>query len=118
MVKPTGPTDVNVRKLIRQLEKTKRPIFKYIAELLSKPKRRKKHFVVNLWKIEKHSNDGDTIIVPGKVLGSGELTKDVKVVALSFSQTALEKLKDKAIYLENFVEQAKDKKLPNTKILI
>ncbi len=121
MVKPTGPTNYNLRRLIRKLEKTKRPLFRYVAELLAKPTRRRKDFVVNLEKIEKLAKDGETIIVPGKVLGSGKLTKKVRVVAWRFSQSALEKLKKEGIetyYLEEFVDKFANEKLPNTKIFI
>ena len=48
---------------------------------------------VNLSMIDKHTKTGDTIIVPGKVLSSGELTKKIRICSLSISQAAREKLK-------------------------
>ncbi|MCQ2084852.1 MAG: 50S ribosomal protein L18e [archaeon] len=42
----------------------------------------------NLSKIEKHAADGETIIVPGKVLAAGEISKKVNVAAYSFSAKA------------------------------
>ena len=48
---------------------------------------------VNLDKIEKETKAGDTIIIPGKVLSKGNVTKKVRLCALSFSETAIEKLK-------------------------
>ncbi len=62
-----------------------------IAELLSGPTR--KRINVNLDKIEKESKEGDTIVVPGKVLSKGNITKKLKIVALSFSKASEEKLK-------------------------
>ena len=48
--------------------------------------------VVNLDKIDKESKDGDLVIVPGKILGNGEMTKKIRVAALNFSESAKEKL--------------------------
>lgn len=42
----------------------------------------------NLSKIEKYAQDGETIIVPGKVLAAGDITKKVNVAAYSFSSKA------------------------------
>lgn len=48
---------------------------------------------VNLFSIEKQTKAGDTVIIPGKLLASGDLTKKVRICALSASQAALNKLK-------------------------
>lgn len=61
-----------------------------IASILSGPRR--KMVNLNLTEINKNSKEGDTIVVPGKVLAQGEINKKIKVVALGFSQTAREKL--------------------------
>jgi large subunit ribosomal protein L18e len=45
-----------------------------------------------VYKLNQHSKDGETIIVPGKVLGVGELDHKVNVAALSFSTEAEEKI--------------------------
>ena len=45
-------------------------VWKRIAEDLEKPTRKRR--IVNLYKIDKYSNDNEIIIVPGKVLGTGE----------------------------------------------
>jgi len=121
MVKPTGPTNLNLRRLIRKLEKTKRPIFRYVAELLAKPTRRRKAFVVDLEKIDRLAKDGETIIIPGKVLGSGNLNKKVRVVAFRFSESARKKLEKAGVEvynLEEFVDKFANEKLPNTRIFI
>lgn len=62
-----------------------------MAELLSRSSRRR--VAVNLSKISRYAGDGEIVVVPGKVLGSGTLTKKVTIAALSFSLTALEKIK-------------------------
>ena len=61
-----------------------------VAEVLSGPRRKRVN--VNLEKIEEESKEGDTILVPGKVLSQGEINKKIKVVALGFSERAREKL--------------------------
>ena len=76
------------------LEK-KAPFWKRIATELEKPSRNKR--VVNLWKIEKVCKDDETIIVPGKVLGDGNLNKKVTVVALNYSKDAKKKLTDSKV---------------------
>jgi len=62
-----------------------------VARLLSAPAR--KRISKNLEDIDKEAKDGETVIVPGKVLGRGKISKKVKVIALSFSSSAEEKLK-------------------------
>jgi len=51
MPKPTGPTNVKLKNLIIKFERRKLPYYKRIAELLSKPTR--KRVRVNVQKIEK-----------------------------------------------------------------
>ncbi len=61
-----------------------------VGQLISMPRR--KRISVNLDFIDKESKAGETVIVPGKVLSQGELSKKIKLVALNFSKTAEEKL--------------------------
>lgn len=68
-------------------------IWKRIAVDLEKPTRIRR--LVNIYKIEQYSNPNETIVVPGKVLGSGELTKKVSVAAFNFSDSAYQKIKEK-----------------------
>ena len=61
-----------------------------VAAILAGP--RAKRINVNLDKINEEAKEGETVIVIGKVLSQGELDKKIKVVALSFSQKAKEKI--------------------------
>ena len=63
-----------------------------LAHRISGPTRL--HAACNLDEIDAHTKTGDTLLVPGKVLGTGALTKKVRVVALSFSAAALKKIKE------------------------
>ena len=69
----------------------KSPPWKELAQILSRST--KKYSSINLWDIEKQTSAGDTIIIPGKVLSSGEVTKKLRICALSISEKAKEKLK-------------------------
>ena len=90
----TGPTNERLRMLIRFLRKAAKEynakIWRYVAELLEKPRR--KRIVVNIGKINRFVNDGDQVVVPGKVLGDGILTKKVTIAAYAFSKSAYEKI--------------------------
>ncbi len=64
-----------------------------VAGLLSLP--RKLKIEKNLDEIDKESKEADTIIVPGKVLGNGEISKRIRIAAVSFSKESIRKLKEK-----------------------
>jgi len=64
----------------------KKDKWKRVAEILSGPRRNRGH--VNLEKISKEKED---LVIPGKVLSQGEITKK-KIVALNFSKNAREKI--------------------------
>ena len=85
---------------------TKVPFWKAVAKGLNRPTR--KAFKVNLNKIEKYAKPKETVLVPGFVLGSGEVTKAHKVVALRFSASAKEKIEKaggKVILIEDYVSE-------------
>jgi len=66
------------------------PLWKRVATELEKPSKNRRQ--VNLFKIEKYSKDGDVVLVPGKILGTGNLTKKITIVAMSLSESAKEKI--------------------------
>lgn len=110
MVKVTGPTDPNVRFLITKLRKASiehnAEIWRVVSRTLLKPRRKRP--AVNISKINRYTKDGDVVLVPGKVLGSGNLTHKVTVAALSFSETAKEKIKKvkgKALSIEELLKK-------------
>ncbi|MBU1111823.1 MAG: 50S ribosomal protein L18e [archaeon] len=91
MVKRTGPTNLQLKTLIVELAtKQDSKLWKRVAKDLSKPSRQRR--IVNLYKINKFAKDGETILVPGKVLSIGELDKKVNVAAYQFSGSAKEKI--------------------------
>ncbi|MBU0590597.1 50S ribosomal protein L18e [Candidatus Micrarchaeota archaeon] len=72
--------------LIEKLMKSKKPVWKRVAKELARPRRSKVE--VNLSKIEQFAPEDSTIIVPGKVLGAGMLSKKLTIAAFSFSSSA------------------------------
>lgn len=91
----TGPTNYVLRKTIRMLRsyanKYNANVWRYISELLEKPARRR--IVVNVSKINRYTQNGDVVVVPGKVLGAGNINHRVTVAAVAFSQQAISKIK-------------------------
>jgi len=74
-----------------------------IASILSNP--RKKRTNVNLEKIDKETKEGETVVIPGKVLSQGELNKKIKIAALSFSKRAKEKLQKSKGKILSIIEE-------------
>ncbi len=72
--------------LIKKLSRNKQPIWQKVATELAKPRRQKVE--VNLSKLEQYAQSGTTVLVPGKILGAGNLTKRLKIAAYSFSESA------------------------------
>jgi large subunit ribosomal protein L18e len=61
-----------------------------VSEKLEGP--RQNRSLVNVGEIARFTKDGSTVIVAGKVLGSGALDHKVDVAAFSFSQSAKTKI--------------------------
>jgi large subunit ribosomal protein L18e len=93
-MKRTGPTNGQLNRLIDELKQTARKqeaiLWRRVAFDLEKPTRQRR--VVNVHRLERYARDGETIIVPGKVLGTGDLTHKVNVAAFTFSQQAIDKI--------------------------
>ena len=86
----SGTTNPELRKLIIQLRKSKKAVLSSVADKLERPARKNKG--VNVWKINKHSKEGDVVVVPGKVLSFGKLEHQVTVYALTYSVKAEDKI--------------------------
>ena len=76
-----------------------------IAGMISGPRR--KQAGKNLDEIDRETKEGDTVIIPGKVLGQGEVSKKIRVAALYFSKSAREKLKNKKCEIVSIAEEIK-----------
>jgi len=117
MGKHTGPTNPLLKELIENLRKKsfdiKSNFLKDIAEKLNKPRRQR--IEVNLAHIDRHTKKGDKVIIPGVVLGYGDITKPITIYAWKFSTPAQEKIKQSksnAIYIDQLLkENPKGKKI-------
>ncbi|MBE8538670.1 50S ribosomal protein L18e [Geoglobus acetivorans] len=65
-------------------------VWKEIAGRLAKPLRN--YAEVNVGKLERYVKDGEMAVVPGKVLGGGEISRPVTVAAFRFSDSARAKI--------------------------
>jgi len=75
---------------LRAAKKTGNKLWMNVAGILSGPRRNK--IAVNLDEIEKATKEGDSVVIPGKVLSQGEISKKIAVIASNFSEKAREKL--------------------------
>ncbi|WP_266076784.1 50S ribosomal protein L18e [Haladaptatus caseinilyticus] len=103
-------TNPRLSSLIAELKSVSRTkeadVWNDVATRLEKP--RSTHAEVNLGRIERYAQEDETVIVPGKVLGSGVLQKNVTVAAVDFSSTAetkIEQADGEPIKLEQAIEQ-------------
>jgi large subunit ribosomal protein L18e len=93
-LKLSSKTNPNLKNLIFDLKKVSRdndaPIWRTIARKLEKPSR--VWAEVNVASLEKHAKAKESVIIAGKLLGTGILTKAVNVAAFSASESAVQKV--------------------------
>ena len=92
------------------------PIWLDVADHLAKS--RSQRVAVNLSKINRHTKKADVVVVPGKLLASGNIDHAVTVAAFDISDTAkakLEAVKAKYITIPELLE--KNPKGSNVKII-
>jgi large subunit ribosomal protein L18e len=90
------------------------PIWKSIARKLEGPSRNWP--VVNISKIEYNASKNGKVVIPGKIMGSGTLSKKVTVSAYSFTKSAVVKIENaggKCMVYNDFI-----KKHPNGKDVV
>jgi large subunit ribosomal protein L18e len=66
-------------------------LWRDIAKRLEKPLKNRPE--VNIGKIDRNLSESETALIPGKVLGYGTVEKKIKVAALSFSKSSIEKVR-------------------------
>ena len=90
-VKATNPELI---KLIQDLKKKSREnkteLWRNIAERLSASNRSR--IAVNLSRLNRYTKEGETVAVPGKILGAGKITHSMTVAAFAFSDQAKSKI--------------------------
>lgn len=106
MEQKTNPV---LKEAVRKCEEAGRrndaPVWKRVAADLRKSSREMRE--VSLSTIERNADDGDTVVVPGVVTGSGRLTKDITVGAFKFTSGAMEAINEagEAVHIEELVDE-------------
>jgi len=110
MTKRTGPTNIHLKELIIELKKNSAShnsnLWNRIAEELARPTRQRR--IVNLSRINRYTKENENIIVPGKVLSSGDLDHKITIAAWQFSEQALDKIRksnSKAVLIADLVRE-------------
>jgi len=119
-MKESRTTNPELIQLITLLKKEGREkqagIWLDIAEYLSKT--RNQRISVNLSRINRNTKRADTVVVPGKILGSGSINHAVTVASFGVSEKAKAKLTAaKAKYVSIPELLAKNPKGTNIKII-
>jgi len=93
-LKITGRTDPNKISLIRFIKqngiKNNAAVWKKLSKEMSVSNRNRTS--VNLSHINRITKSGEEVVIPGKVLGAGELSHKLNIAAENFSSSAREKI--------------------------
>lgn len=109
MTDTTQKTNPVLRETVKRCEEAARrndaAVWQRVADELSRSTRDVRE--VNLSTIARNAEDGDTVVVPGKVMGAGRLDADVTVAALGFTRSAMEAIQEsgEATYIDALVEE-------------
>lgn len=90
---------------IEMLQEQDAAVWSSVAENLGKVNRDRAE--VNLSDIERVAEEGGTVVVPGKVLGSGYLNKEVTVAAFKASNSAKNQIQQNGefMFIQDLVEE-------------
>ena len=105
-----GKSNPNTCDLIRELRKAssvnKAPVWKYVAVIMENAGSRWAE--VNVGKLNRYASEGEIVVVPGKLLGAGQIEKKLTVAAFRFSGQAREKIEKaggKNVSIEELVKE-------------
>ena len=83
---------IDTLKILKKASKdNEAPIWAKIADYAQKSRSNQK--IVNLKKIDESTEDGNAIIITGKVLGTGNISHKVSISSFSISNSAAQKIK-------------------------
>jgi large subunit ribosomal protein L18e len=92
-------------------KKNKVPIWKAVIKELSRPRSNRRE--VNIGQLAHVTKDKEVVIVPGKILGSGEISHRLTVWCFTISEVATRKLLDaggKILPLDSLIKKYPDGK--------
>jgi len=103
----TGQVILQMAKQLRGAsKKNNAPIWLKLAELALKPSRSRR--VINLGQLDKFVNDNDVVVVPGKVLGTGNMSHKITLCSFSISTTGAKKVTQSGGKLVDFTHLIKN----------
>ena len=109
-MKRTGPTNPILIKLIVELKKRgneqNAKIWGRVADDLERPTRQRR--VVNLSSISRYTKENEIVVVPGKVLGAGDLEHKITISAFQISDGAKEKIEKAGAKIVPLLELSKE----------
>ncbi len=91
--------------LKKQGTENKADIWRDAAEDLARARR--KRVTVNISHLNRYTRKNETVVVPGKVLGAGEMDHPITITAFAFSEKAMEKIKSAKGKCLSFLDLAK-----------
>ena len=94
------------RELKKASAKNKAPIWAKLAEYALKPSVARRD--INLYKIGQLTKENDTVVFPGKVLGTGNVPHKITLCSFSISESAASKILEsggKLISYSDLIEQ-------------
>ena len=90
-VKATNPELIAlIQDLKKKSRENKIELWRNLADRLSKSKRSR--VAVNVSRLNRYTKEGETVAVPGKVLGAGKANHPITVAAFAFSDRAKSKI--------------------------
>lgn len=91
-LKSTNPELISlIRDLKKQSQESQTDLWRDLADRLTSSKRNR--VAVNISRLNRFTKEGETVVVPGKVLGAGKPDHSLTVAAFSFSDVAKSKIK-------------------------
>ncbi len=109
-MRQAGKTNPRLTRLINDLKAASRDngvaLWRDVARRLEKPSGN--YAAINISKINRHTAPDETVLVAGKVLGTGDISHGVTVAALGFSGQAATKIQSaggRCLLIENLVKE-------------
>jgi large subunit ribosomal protein L18e len=101
----------NIWMIRGAFKKNKAPIWRALERELARPRKNRRE--VNISVLADKTDDGQIVVVPGKVLGSGEIGHKLTVCAITISESAAKKIRSsggKIVSLSRLIELYPDGK--------
>ena len=107
IIQMTNAVVLHIAKELKEAsKKNKAPIWSRLAQLALKPSSARR--TVNVSRIDRLTKDGDVIVVPGKVLGTGGMSHKITLCSFSISNSGAQKILEQGGKILNYSELIKN----------